>query len=136
MRPHLMIVDDAVDQVELMRSVFLMVEPTMEIVSANDGDEAMDLLRADPRRLPKVILLDLRMPRKTGHEVLTEIKSDPSLKRIPVCTFSSSDNAEDIRESYERGASFYFKKPTGLEELTKFAEHFKGLWFDFASHNS
>ncbi len=130
-----MIVDDAVDQVELMRTVFKMVDPSLEIISASDGDEAMNLLRSDPKRLPKVILLDLRMPKKTGHEILTEIKSDPALRRIPVCTFSSSDRPGDIRESYERGASFYFRKPTGLEELTKFAEHFKGLWYDFASHN-
>lgn len=135
MRPHLMIIDDTVDQVRLMRMIFGMVDPSIEIVTAQDGDEALQLLRRDPKRLPKVILLDLKMPKKSGHEVLSEIKSDPLLKRIPVCTFSVGDSPGDVRESYERGASFYFKKPSGLDELKRFVEHFKGLWYEFASHN-
>lgn len=134
MRPHLMIVDDAVDQLQLMRTVFKMVDPSIQIITAKDGEEALRLLNADLKHLPKVILLDLKMPKKDGHAVLAELKSNPSLKRIPVCTFSTADCEQDVRESYEHGASFYFKKPTGLENLRKFAEQFKGIWFDFASH--
>jgi CheY-like chemotaxis protein len=129
-----MIVDDSVDQVELLQTVFKMVDPSMKIVSAKDGIEAMRLLRADLGQLPKVILLDIKMPRESGHDILSEIKADTSLKRIPVCMFSSGDDAEDIREAYERGASFYFKKPNGFEDLRKFAETFNEIWYNFASH--
>jgi two-component system, chemotaxis family, response regulator Rcp1 len=134
MRPDLLIVDDAKDQIELMRAVFNMVDPSLNIISALDGDAAIRLLRSRPEALPTVILLDLKMPRKSGHEILSELKVDPALRQIPVCTFSSSDFSEDVRESYLRGASFYFKKPAGIEQLMKFAHHFKGLWFDFAAH--
>lgn len=133
MKPHLMIIDDAPDQIELMRTVFHMVDPTLKITSANDGDEALHLLRTDPDTRPRVILLDLRMPKMSGHEVLMAIKADPELKSIPVCTFSSSDDPKDIGDAYANGTSFYFRKPSGLENIVKFAEHFKALWFDFAS---
>jgi len=135
MKPHLMIIDDAPDQIELMCTVFNMIDQRLEIVTATDGEEALQILRSDRRSLPRVILLDLRMPRMNGQELLAEIKSDPLLKHIPICAFSSSDDPKDIRQAYANGASFYFRKPSGLDQIVKFAEHFKSLWFDFASHS-
>ena len=129
-----MIVDDALDQLQLMRTVFKMVDPSLQIVTAGGGDEALNLLRSSSPNLPRVILLDLRMPGKTGQEVLAEIKSDSSLRTIPVCTFSNGDVHRDICECYEIGASFYFKKPSGLDKLKAFAECFTELWFKLASH--
>jgi|GEM_PF-3779246 len=73
------------------------------------------------------------MPKTTGHEVLASLKADSLLKRIPVCAFSSSDSPKDIFEAYDKGASFYFKKPTGIDQLFKFSEHFRALWFDFVA---
>ena len=131
MKPHLMIIDDAPDQIELMKTVFNMVDSSLQITSVNDGDEALRLLRTNKR--PRVILLDLRMPKMSGQEVLEKIKADPALRTIPVCTFSSSDDPKDIRDSYTNGASFYFRKPSGIDDIVKFAEHFRALWFDFAS---
>lgn len=133
MRPHLMIVDDAVDQLQLMKVVFEMVDPEIEVITAEDGEEALRKLRQKSHELPRVILLDLRMPKKTGHEVLTELKADERLKRIPVCIFSTSSSDSDVHESYDRGASFYFKKPSNINELKKFAEHFRALCYEFAS---
>ena len=131
MKPHLRIIDDAPDQIELMKTVFNMVDSSLQITSVNDGDEALRLLRTNKR--PRVILLDLRMPKMSGQEVLEKIKADPALRTIPVCTFSSSDDPKDIRDSYTNGASFYFRKPSGIDDIVKFAEHFRALWFDFAS---
>ncbi len=133
MRSHIMIIDDAIDQLQLMRVVFKMVDPGLEVVIASSGDEALKSLRSDPDLRPKVILLDLRMPGKDGKAVLAELKADPDLKRIPVCAFSNGDIEKDVCDCYEHGASFYFKKPTGLEPLKEFAAHFKSLWFEFAS---
>lgn len=132
-RVHLMIVDDAPDQLELMKTVFHMVDPNLKVITAHDGDEALAILRQQGQTHPNVILLDLMMPKKTGHEILHEIKQDPKLRSIPVCTFSSSDNPRDIQIAYEEGSSFYFKKPSGIDQIFKFAQHFKALWFDFAS---
>ena len=134
MRPHIMIVDDTPDHLLLMRRIFKMVDPTLQIITSASGDEALHALRSAPRGLPKVILLDLRMPGKSGQEVLSELKSDPSLRAIPVCAFSNGDVQSDICECYERGASFYFKKPAGLDDLKKFADAFNTIWFQVASH--
>lgn len=132
MKPDLLIVDDAVDQLELMRSVFSLVDSSLRVITAKDGDEALRLLR-DPETRPSVVLMDLRMPSRSGHEILSEIKGDPALRRIPVCTYSNGDIPSDVLQSYEGGASLYFRKPGGLEDLLKFAEQFKGIWFEFAA---
>lgn len=131
-----MIIDDADDQLQLMRSVCGMIDPMLEIVTADSGDAALKRLRTPTNKLPKVILLDLRMPGKSGQEVLSELKADPLLKRIPVCIYSNADLESEVCDCYERGASFYFKKPSGLDSLKKFMDHFRGVWFTFASHCS
>jgi CheY-like chemotaxis protein len=128
-----MIVDDAKDQVYLMKMLISMIDPKIEVVSASHGDQALEMLRKDPKVTPKVIILDLKMAGKTGLEVLKELKSDPILKRIPVCIFSNGEFESDICDAYDLGASFYFKKPVGLVELKKFVEYFLGIWFHFAS---
>jgi CheY-like chemotaxis protein len=129
-----MLVDDGKDQIALMRRVFYHVDPSIGVSSAMDGDEALKMLRSGSMPRPHVILLDLKMPKKDGIEVLKELKADDSLRTIPVCVFSSGDLADDIRAAYENCASFYFCKPSGLEALKAFAQSFKSIWFDFACH--
>lgn len=134
MRPNIMIIDDSLDQMELMLAIFSMVDPNLTIIKAMNAEYALKLLKSREEELPRVILLDLKMPKITGLELLAQLKNDSILKTIPICAFSSSDNPKDIRMAYELGASFYFKKPTGLDALKKFAEHFRAIWFDFAYH--
>src|SRR5258706_1879013 len=114
MRPHLMIIDDSPDQLSLMLTALRMVNPELKVITANNGEEALQLLRANRDQSPKVILLDLRMPGKNGQEVLEELKADNRFRRIPVCMFSNGDLEKDVCRSYELGASFYFKKPATL----------------------
>src|SRR5262245_37755685 len=102
MRPNLMIIDDSSDQLHLMLTAVKMVDPNLLVTTANDGAQALHILRSDPRRCPQVILLDLRMPGKSGHDVLDELKQDPDLKHIPVCVFSNGDLEQDVCDSYER----------------------------------
>ena len=100
---------------------------------ARDGIEAMDFLHrkgefhAAPR--PKLILLDLNMPRKDGREVLKEIKQDKNLKRIPVVVLTSSKAESDIARSYELHANAYIPKPVGLEGLTEIVRALDDFWF-------
>ena len=131
MKRELMIVDDAEDEVVLLEDVFQDIDPTIQIRKASSGKDALVHLRSS-NIVPPVMLLDLRMPGMSGIEVLRELKADPRLKRICVCAFSNGDLQRDICECYDVGASFYFKKPTGLPELERFAEHFIGLWFRYA----
>lgn len=81
-----------------------------------------------------MILLDVRMPGISGIQVLQQLKADARLKRIPVCNFSNGDLERDVIDSYDAGASFYFRKPTGLNNLRDFAHSFLNLWFEHAVH--
>jgi two-component system response regulator len=89
------------------------VSTRMDVV--NDGVEAMEYLRRTGSYahvpLPDLILLDLNLPRKSGHEVLAEVKADPQLRRIPIVVLSTSVAAADITKSYDLHANVYVAKP-------------------------
>ena len=88
----------------------------------NDGVEAMAYLRRQPgfdeAVRPDLILLDLNLPRKSGHEVLAEVKRDPDLRRIPVVVLTTSQAQEDIAKSYDLHASVHVSKPVDFDEFT------------------
>ena len=97
-----------------------------------DGVEAMAFLRHEgkyanaPR--PDIILLDLNMPRKDGREVLTEIKGNESLRRIPVVILTTSQAEEDILRSYDLHANCYVTKPVDLEQFIKVVQSIEAFW--------
>ena len=88
-----------------------------------DGVEAMSYLRksapyGDAER-PDLILLDLNLPRKSGHEVLAEVKQDPALRRIPVVVLTTSQAEEDVAKSYDLHASVHVSKPVDFDQFTE-----------------
>lgn len=97
-----------------------------------DGEEAMKFLRRQapfaqaPR--PDLILLDLNLPKKTGREVLTEIKADPQLRRIPVVVLTVSKSEQDILESYNLYANCYITKPVNLEQFLEVVKSIEDFW--------
>jgi chemotaxis family two-component system response regulator Rcp1 len=98
----------------------------------DDGEKAMAFLRRQggyptaPR--PDVILLDLNLPRKDGREVLTEIKQDPDLKRIPVVVLTSSEAEQDILRAYNLHANCYITKPVDLEKFLAVVKSIEAFW--------
>ncbi|HMG15420.1 MAG TPA: response regulator [Saprospiraceae bacterium] len=84
---------------------------------AKDGVELMSLLRNEKMRLPDLIFLDLNMPLKNGLECLKEIKSEVSLKDIPVIIFSTSSSQDHIDVTFNYGANLYISKPDSISEL-------------------
>lgn len=83
--------------------------------------------------VPSLVLLDLRMPRKDGLEALTEVRSDPRFRRLPVVVLTTSSAEEDIASSYERGANSYVVKPTSFEGWTEAMRLLTTYWFDLAT---
>ena len=79
---------------------------------------------------PGVILLDLNMPRKDGREALAEIKSDPQLKRIPVCVLTTSSAEEDIFRSYDLGVNSFITKPVTFAGLVEVLHSWSRYWFE------
>lgn len=107
-----------------------------ELVHVEDGQEALDYLFGDgtvaPRGLPDLILLDLRLPRVDGFEVLRRIKQAEQLRRIPVVVLTTSDAEIDVRAAYEGGASSYLVKPVDFEQFVAMMRAFGTFWL---THN-
>lgn len=107
------------------------VNNTLNVVV--DGVEALAYLRQEGKysavSRPDVILLDLNLPRKTGIEVLAEIKKDEQLKRIPVVILTTSSAEEDIVKSYDLHANCFISKPVALSEFIKVVQSIDQFWF-------
>ena len=97
-----------------------------------DGEQAMSYLRregpyADKLR-PDIILLDLKLPRLDGHEVLAKVKDDPQLRSIPVLILTTSDSESDRLRAYEHYANSYLVKPIGYDQFRQMAEEISDYW--------
>ena len=136
--PNIVIVDDnPADQTliaEAFREAFKGKDYASTLHLFADGDSALNFLaerqkRSLPER-PGLVVLDLNLPGKHGFEVLTEIKSDPNMKNIPVVVFTTSDSRDDVERAYARHANSYIIKPMGLDRLFTVIDQMKRYWFD------
>jgi two-component system, chemotaxis family, response regulator Rcp1 len=97
-----------------------------------DGIEAMAFLRREGRYTaadrPVLILLDLNLPRKSGREVLAEIKGDPELRRIPVVVLTTSQSEDDISAAYGLHANCYIQKPADTRQLSAIVKGIEDFW--------
>lgn len=129
---QILLVEDNPGDVRLIREALRASPLRNALHVARDGDEAMAFLRREgpwaqaPR--PNLILLDLNLPRKDGREVLSEIKADPDLKRIPVLVLTTSTAAEDVRRSYDAHANCYLTKPVRLDDFRRVIKLVEEFW--------
>ena len=105
---------------------------TFVIDSVRDGEEALDFVhrrgRFADRARPHMILLDLKMPKVSGLQVLQQLKKDPELRKIPITVLSSSDRQEDIDEAYLLGTNTYLVKDMNIDGLKRDLEETKKYW--------
>ena len=113
---HLLLADDDVDDCIFFKEALDELPVPATLTTVNDGVQLMNLLKNENKR-PHVIYLDLNMPRKNGHECLEEIKGNDGLKSLPVIIYSTSYLAEVVKSLYERGASYYIRKPAAFADL-------------------
>lgn len=130
----LLVEDDSTD-VLLLRRAFEKAGVTNPLQVVSDGEQAVAYLSGqgdygDRARypLPSLILLDVALPRQSGFEVLTWMRQDPGLKRLPVIMLTSSGQPGDISRAYDAGANAYHVKPSGFDELLAFVEAVKAYW--------
>jgi two-component system, chemotaxis family, response regulator Rcp1 len=129
---EILLVEDNLGDVRLTTEALKEGKITNNISVVNDGVEALAYLRKEgkyrdaPR--PDLIFLDLNMPRKDGREVLVEIKSDPSLKTIPVIILTTSQAEQDILMTYESHANCFITKPVDLEQFLKITKMIEEFW--------
>ena len=122
----ILLVEDDPDDVELARMALEQNQIVNEVVVARDGKEAIDWLFGegefagrDTSCVPTVVLLDLKLPKLSGLDVLKKMRSDPRTKLIPVVILTSSKEETDIAKSYELHANSYIRKPVDFEQFTK-----------------
>jgi chemotaxis family two-component system response regulator Rcp1 len=129
---EILLVEDNPGDVRLTREALKESKIRNNLSIVRDGVEAMAFLRREgeyanaPR--PDIILLDLNLPRKDGREVLSEIKEDDNLRRIPVVILTTSDDEHDILESYNLHANCYITKPVDLNRFVTIIKNIEDFW--------
>jgi CheY-like chemotaxis protein len=128
----LLLVEDSPSDVRLVREALKEASIPLQITIARDGVEATEYLHQAEVGLvdkPNLVLLDLNLPRKNGREVLAEVKSSPTLKRIPVLVMTSSRSDEDISEAYSLNANCYITKPGDFQDYVHVVKAIEDFWF-------
>ncbi|HVS40022.1 MAG TPA: response regulator [Gemmataceae bacterium] len=129
---EILLVEDNPGDVRLMREALHEGKMHNRLSVVEDGVEALAFLRQEgkytgvPR--PGLILLDLSLPRKNGHEVLVEIKRDAELKRIPVCVVTSSAAERDVLDAYNNHVNCYLTKPADLKQFITVVRSVEEFW--------
>ena len=126
--------DDPNDVLLVERAIKKCNAPVL-LRSVGDGDKAVAYLKGDESfsnreqfPLPNLVLLDLKMPRKSGLEVLGWIRENAELKRLPVVIFTSSKHDQDINRAYDLGANSYLVKPVGFDSLLDTVKQIQAYW--------
>lgn len=121
----ILLVEDSEDDVRLTKRALLKNNITNELIVVGDGREALKFLRAaaepggnENYGLPAVVLLDLKLPKLDGLEVLRQIRADPLLRRQPVVILTTSKEDQDIIRSYDLGANSFIRKPVDFEQFS------------------
>jgi CheY-like chemotaxis protein len=129
---HILLVDDNEGDVLLTKEALEEAKIVNRISVAYDGMQALRFLKKEPpfthQESPDLILLDINLPRMDGTEVLSIIKSDPELKRIPVIMLTTSSSERDIITSYNNYANCYITKPVDLERFMDVVRTIEDFW--------
>ncbi len=132
----ILLVEDNIDDAELALRELKKARTTSTIYHVKDGEEALDFIFAtgkyagqrDIQHFPKVILLDIQMPKVNGIEVLEKIKADPRTSAIPVVILTSSNQSPDIKKCYSLGVNSYIVKPVNFEAYARAVNELGLYW--------
>jgi len=131
----ILLIEDNDDDVQLTLRALKQHRVANRVEVARDGAEALDLLFCrgvhagrDPKVLPQLVLLDLKLPKIAGLEVLEHIRSDPRTKRLPVVVLTSSNVESDLATSYDLGANSYIRKPVDFTQFMQAVDSLGLYW--------
>jgi CheY-like chemotaxis protein len=131
---RILLVEDSARDVELSLAALAECHLANEVVVVRDGAEALDYLfrrgpfAERPFEHPAVVLLDLKMPKIDGMEVLSQVKSNPDLRTVPIVMLTSSREERDLVESYKRGVNAYIVKPIDFEQFVEAVKQLGLFW--------
>lgn len=130
----LILIEDDANDVLLFQKAISRSGLDVELVVLRDGEKAISYLSGETPGSstinPDLVLLDLKLPRRSGFEILEWIKNHPELQTTPVVILSSSKQTQDVSHAYRLGANSYLVKPTGFTELNRLITDLGSYWFD------
>jgi two-component system response regulator len=130
---ELLLIEDSPGDIRLVQEALKDSRIPLNLSVAHDGVEAIEFLSHQERFTdsprPDLIMLDLNLPRKSGREVLRQIKSDPALKNIPIIIFTTSDDERDVQSSYDLCANCYIIKPVDYYRFMDIIRVIENFWF-------
>jgi len=127
----ILLVEDNPDDVDLTLRALQKNNIVNEVVIARDGAQALDRLMgpgAAGRRMPELVLLDLKLPKVDGLEVLHRIRANPATRLLPVVVLTSSNEERDLAASYAQGANSFVRKPVAFEEFLEAVRQLGLYW--------
>jgi CheY-like chemotaxis protein len=125
--PILLLEDDIIDQMAVQRA-FKELKITKKLIIVNNGEEALEFLKNKKNKRPRIILLDLNMPRMNGIEFLGIVKKDKDLKKIPVVVLTTSKEENDKMESFNLGIAGYIVKPVDYHNFLEAVRAIDVYW--------
>jgi two-component system response regulator len=134
----ILLVEDNPDDVELTLRALTKNRIATEVVVVRHGAEALDFLFAtgayqgrNPDVLPDLVLLDLKLPKVDGLEVLRRLRADPRTHLLPVVVLTLSNEEQDVREAYRLGVNSYVRKPVDFDRFNELLHHLGRYWLEF-----
>ncbi|MFC4455342.1 response regulator [Deinococcus sonorensis] len=126
---QVLLIEDNPDDVLFIQRAFRALEGQHTLQVAHDGEQALRALSGDP--MPDLVLLDLKLPRLSGLEVLGWLRAQPTLALLPVVVLTASNEPQDVREAYRMGANSYLAKPVRPSSLRDMVAALGLYWLQF-----
>jgi len=129
---EILLIEDNLGDIRLFQEAIKMSTFNLNLSIIQDGEQALDYINRKPpftnATYPDLILLDINLPRKSGHEVLEILKTHPTNRRIPVIVLTSSQAPEDIQTAYDNHANCYIVKPVQLSDFFQVINTLEKFW--------
>ena len=138
-KPKVLLVEDKKSDVRLVKEAFGILKVETDFNAVYDGEEALNYIfkkgKYASAETPDIVIMDIKMPRKNGREVLKEIRENSATKDITVFMLTNSDAKEDILDSYEHRANSYMTKPLELSEFVEIIKYINEMWLKKTGRN-
>lgn len=125
---HILLVEDSVADVEMTLEALQDAKVANEVTVVRDGASAIAMLLDAAQPKPDLVILDLNLPRMTGHEVLSRMRKDDRLRRIPVAVLTTSSAEADVAKTYDLGANCFLTKPVDIDQFVHVVQSIDDFW--------
>lgn len=124
----ILLVEDSLADTELILDALQTAKVANHVTVVRDGAAALEYLEEHRADLPDLIILDLNLPRLSGHEVLAAIRSDQTTRRVPVAVLTTSSAEADVARSYDLGANCFLTKPVDIDQFIDVVHSIDSFW--------